>query len=357
MIITAIFKRTCDNIIPDDASDCKYLTANGYHLSFSGFSGIECPCNADAFIPQKSRSDILSMASFLVSGLVNTETTVKVRGFPIEYYPIDYPFFGVNTSVSGVGFNISKALTALGDHVDLCSMVGSGFSSDQIVNALNEIGIRTDNIRRSLPESPSSVVLYDGSGRRQIYCDLKNIQETAYPFSEDIVKKADIVVACNINFNRDLLPIAQRLGKTVATDVHVLRDPEDEYNRDFMAAADILFLSNEGISGSPKEFIQALEDRYHNRMIVLGMGARGALLYLRDSSRFLERPAFDPGQVVNTVGAGDALFAGFLHYYAKGLEPAEALDRAQLFAALKIRHSGAGNGFVTEAELESYLTH
>ena len=29
----------------------------------------------------------------LVSGLVNVETSVKVRKFPIEYYPIDYPFF------------------------------------------------------------------------------------------------------------------------------------------------------------------------------------------------------------------------------------------------------------------------
>ena len=30
----------------------------------------------------------------LVSGLLNTETTAAVRGFPIPYYPIDYPFFG-----------------------------------------------------------------------------------------------------------------------------------------------------------------------------------------------------------------------------------------------------------------------
>ena len=33
--------------------------------------------------------------NILVSGLLNIETTVSVRGFPIEYYPIDYPFFGV----------------------------------------------------------------------------------------------------------------------------------------------------------------------------------------------------------------------------------------------------------------------
>ena len=52
--------------------------------------------------------------NILVSGLLNTETTAAVRGFPISYYPIDYPFFGVNTAVSGVAFNISKALRTLG---------------------------------------------------------------------------------------------------------------------------------------------------------------------------------------------------------------------------------------------------
>ena len=64
------------------------------------------------------------MKKILVSGLVNTETTTAVRGFPIQYYPIDYTFFGVNTAVSGVAFNLSKALTVLGDEVRLISMTG-----------------------------------------------------------------------------------------------------------------------------------------------------------------------------------------------------------------------------------------
>ena len=41
------------------------------------------------------------MSKILISGLVNVETTVPVRKFPVDYYPIDYPFFGINTAVSG----------------------------------------------------------------------------------------------------------------------------------------------------------------------------------------------------------------------------------------------------------------
>lgn len=57
--------------------------------------------------------------------------------------------------------------------------------------------------------------------------------------------------------------------------------------------------------------------------------------------------------MVNTVGAGDALFSGFLHYFAAGVSPREALCRAQLFAARKIMTSGAAQGFDGPEEMEA----
>ena len=60
----------------------------------------------------------------IVSGLINIETTLKVRKFPIEYYPIDYPFFGINSDVSGVAYNVAKAFLALGNKVQLTSFIG-----------------------------------------------------------------------------------------------------------------------------------------------------------------------------------------------------------------------------------------
>lgn len=296
------------------------------------------------------------MKNILISGLVNTETTVRVRKFPIDYYPIDYPFFGVNTAVSGVAYNIALALTKLGDEVRLLSMTGSDFPAEYIKSELVSGGIGTGHIRPCLKETPSSVVLYDETGRRQIYCDLKDIQEAAYGFSREQLSDADIVVACNINFNRELLHLAKEMGKTVATDVHVLGNVFDDYNREFMECADILFLSDEAAGDDPYQFIDKLEEVYHNPIIVMGRGSRGALMYLRDDNWFHEMPAAHVGDVVNTVGAGDALFSAFLHFYAKGLHPVECLRRAQIFAAAKIRVSGASRGFVTEPEIEEMLS-
>ncbi|MBQ8707705.1 MAG: carbohydrate kinase family protein [Succinivibrionaceae bacterium] len=294
------------------------------------------------------------MAKFIVSGLLNMETTCRVRSFPVNYYPIDYPFFGVDTTASGVALNIAGALTRLGDEVDLYSLIGCDLPGELIARDLASRGISADHVQRCLEKTPNSVVLYDEEGKRQIYCDLKNIQETACDFDRKMIEAADAVLVCNINFSRPLLHVAKNSGKLIATDLHVLSNPDDEYNREFLELADIAFLSDEGINGDCKDFLRALGCRYRCRLFVLGMGAKGAMIYQRQGNRFLHRPACSIGVTVNTVGAGDALFSSFMHFYLKNGDPDEALDRAQLFAALKIRTTGAASGFVTEEELERF---
>jgi ribokinase len=294
--------------------------------------------------------------NILVSGLLNTETTAAVRGFPIQYYPIDYAFFGVNTAVSGVAFNLAKALRTLGDEVRLTSMVGSDFAASYILNSLRDLGVGTEHVQRQLQQTPSSVVLYDPEGKRQIYCDLKDIQETAYTFDASVLDGIDLVAACNINFNRPLLHLAKQMGKTIATDVHVLSDIHDSYNREFMEYADILFLSDEAVGDRYRDLIYALSAEYPCRIIVMGRGAQGAAMYLRETGEIIEMPAASAGTVVNTVGAGDALFGSFLHFYGKGLSPVDALARAQVFAAHKITANGASNGFVPEQTVEAWFS-
>lgn len=290
----------------------------------------------------------------LVSGLVNIETTVAVRGFPINYYPIDFPFFGINSNVSGVGYNIAKALKALGDEVKLRSFIGTDEEADRVLSRMKKDGIDSSNIIQSLKNTPVSAVLFDPDGRRQIYCDLKDIQEQSLDVSqvESSLKTCDAAVLCNIGFNRELIRHAKKLGVLTATDVHVLGDINDEYNRDFMENADVLFLSDENLPCAPESFIRQIENRWHNMVIVIGMGAKGAMLLEREKGEPVTVPAYDSGRIVNTVGAGDALFSSFVHFYLKLGSAEEALKRAVVFAGIKIGSNGASVGFVSEAETE-----
>ncbi len=61
-------------------------------------------------------------------------------------------------------------------------------------------------------------------------------------------------------FSRPLLAIAKKAGIWIASDVHALSDLEDDYNRDYMAAAQILFLSDESLPLDRKRLPASLLD-------------------------------------------------------------------------------------------------
>lgn len=294
------------------------------------------------------------MAKILVSGLTNIETTLKIGGFPLEYNPVNYPFFGVASTVSGVGVNLSRALATLGDEVNFVTILGRNTMSELVLAAFAEYGIDVGYVYRGVEQTAQSVILYDASGRRQIHTDLKDIQETRYP--EDLflkaLKESSTAALCNINFSRPYLKIAREAGITVATDVHVLKDINDDYNRDFMQYANILFMSDEGISGSPEEFAKKILDKYDNDILVIGLGNKGALLYVK-KDRFTGRfNAVKTRNIINTIGAGDSLFSCFLHYYNKTGDPYISLRKAIVFASWKIGEKGSAEGFLNEGALE-----
>ncbi len=294
------------------------------------------------------------MNKILVSGLINIETTVKISEFPIEYYPVTYPFFGVRSTVSGVGVNVSKALTVLGNEVSLVSMIGKDLHGPTVLEAVRSFGVDDRYILQELDETPQSVILYEESGRRQIHVDLKNLQDTKYP--EELFEQAlchcSIAVLCNINYSRPFLQMARQKNKIVATDVHVLKDIYDPYNVDFMRYANILFMSNEGIQEPVEDFAWRVIREYDNDILVIGLGAEGALLYVKKDQYMERMPAVFTRNIINTIGAGDALFSAFIHFYAKAQDPYSALQKAIVFASYKIGEKGAAEGFLQENALQ-----
>lgn len=293
----------------------------------------------------------------MVSGLINMEASCPVKQFPIEYFPIDYPFSKIALGISGVGYNLIRNFMKLGDDVTFVSMVGSDLWGDVIREQLEKEGFCADYVYPILSSTPQSIILYDNTGKREIYCDLKDYQEIAIDISglEQQIEEADFIIACNSNFNRPICEMAKRKGKRIATDVHVFSKPEDDYNRDFLKAADVVFLSDEGVQTSPEELIKEINQLYHNKIIVMGCGKKGALLFEAATEKFTMIPAVTTRPVVSTSGAGDALFSTFLHFYGQGNSPVESLRKATYVASYKIGERISSEGFLTESELEKMM--
>lgn len=293
------------------------------------------------------------MSKILVSGLINLETTLRVDAFPIPYEPVRYPFFGVQSGASGVGYNVAAALTTLGHEVRFLSLIGRDAAGQMARMALAAAGISDADVLSQLDQTAQSVILYEPSGRRQIHVDLKDVQEQLYPPERFAAALAGCELAAlgNVNFSRPFLAQARAAGVPIATDIHTIADLEDEYNRDFMAAASILFMSDEKLPCSPEEWARRLQNRYGTPLVVIGLGSAGALLALKEEGVMERITAVITRPVVNTIGAGDALFSAFLHGYSQTGDPYAALQQAVVFASYKIGESGAARGFLTAEAL------
>jgi sugar/nucleoside kinase (ribokinase family) len=297
------------------------------------------------------------MSRFFVAGLINLETTVAVDGFPLPYFPCHYPFLGIKTTVSGVGYNLSKALTTLGNQVDFASLIGQDDNGWLARKALRDDGISEQLVLSALEQTAQSVILYDPTGKREIHVDLKDIQDQVYP-SEPAragIEACDLAVISNVNFARPLLEVTKKAGKPIATDVHALSDLEDEYNRDYMQAADILFLSDESLPESPESVLPKLMDRTAAEIVVIGLGAEGAVMAVRSDTHIEWFPAVQTRPAVNTIGAGDALFSAFLDRYMQTRDPYTSIRAAMVFASYKIGEKGAAEGFLTADQLDQWV--
>ncbi len=96
--------------------------------------------------------------------------------------------------------------------------------------------------------------------------------------------------------------------------------------------------------------------QFATKIIVVGLGDNGAMLFSREAQP-QQVHAVKTRDVVNTIGAGDALFSSFNHFYTKTQNALESLEKAVLFASYKIGETGAANGFLNEIELQELLVN
>ena len=272
--------------------------------------------------------------TILVMGLTNIETTLSVEGFPIEYQAVRFPFNGIESHISGVGVNNVLALQKLGTQTHYLSLIANDEAGHRAKRWLEQQGVDAQYLCSNLSATPQSIIQYDPSGKRQIYVDLKDIQEAIYPDALFLkaVDDCDWLILGTLNISRPYLSLA---------------------TQDFLRHSDVIFMSNEHIEGHEQPFALEMVNRFKMEVLVIGMGAQGALLYERKTGIFSHFAAQTVREVVNTVGAGDALFSAFMHFYIKNADAQQALQKAVIFAAWKIGTNGASKGFLSEIELQS----
>ncbi len=291
----------------------------------------------------------MSRKRALVVGNVNLETSLKLDAFPLPNAS-SYQPGRLELDVSGVGYNVARALQTLGTPVRLASVIGPDSVGSFIRAELERQRFDTSNFHTA-DRTGRSLVVSDASGARHVHTDLGGVAGVVYPperFDEALGGCA-LAVLANIEYSRPLLSRAQAAGVPISTDLHAIRSLDNPYDQDFLAAATLLFLSGEHLTNA-RQTVTDLRERFDPEVVVASLGAAGALLSERGRET-LHVPAFPAPQILSTVGAGDALHAAFCHFWLRGERPEDALRLACAFAARKIAAGTGAQGFVGEAEV------
>ena len=296
------------------------------------------------------------MFNYVVAGITQIETIIKVDNIPIAYQPCTEANDAIYNSAGGDAFNMSLALKWLGDEVKFMTVVGekqdlSIFNPDD-----REVTLDTEYVMPIMKETPIEVMFYDDRRKQQVFGDLKDIRSAVYDMSkvEPVADAADMFILTNANFCRPFIKLAKDRNKKLAVKIHNFRRDKEIYNADFLENADILYFTDNSIREEPFSFIQDMVDKYQPDMIILGQGENGIIFYDKFRDIKAHYDAVASSKIVNLAGGDNAFFACFIHYFMKTKDPRMAVHKALLFCSHKIGFMGTSNGFMTEDQLDHW---
>ncbi len=287
------------------------------------------------------------MRPLLVCGTANVETVFRLGGKELPTAGGVFPD-ALSLNVSGVGMNLARGLSRLGSPTRLLTLAADDPAGELVRARLGGVETRFVPTR----STPQTLALVRPDRMHTFYRDPGDTPEAPAPAAEflEMLPGCAAALLTNVGWTCELLPVAQRAGAAILTDLQDIDGLDNPYDVPYFAAADVLLLSAERLA-APAELLYELMNRSRAALLVAGLGQEGALLLERGVDGVQHQPAF-PVQAVHQGGAGDALAAAFAHFsFTRRRSAREALRLACAAAALKLRGWGSGTGHASEEEV------
>lgn len=266
------------------------------------------------------------MAKILVMGGASYDTIIRLDKNPMTrgtYYAQD-----AYDRCGSTGIAKAVALQMLGADVTFHTLLGDDAEGKSITKHLRHCGIHlvtdtdptgTELHFNLLDEDGDRISILLPRGR-----DHTRINEARL---KQLIDSADLVILNNLPYNRPLIPLLQ--GKEVWTDIQDYQDQDPEADP-FINAAQVIFFSSDRLS----DYRATMRRLGRNeKLIVATHGKEGSTAYWQD--RFYEQSAHD-FTLVDSEGAGDNYFAGFLVEYLKKRNLERSLMMASVAGGLSI---------------------
>ena len=250
-----------------------------------------------------------------------------------------------DTFPGGKGFNQSIAIREAGGS---CTHVGRvGKDGEWLKDLLSSLEINTDFLTVSTEPTGHAIIQINREGENAIitYGGANHtMTQSEIDFALEKAKGTDLILIQNEIKNVSyIIKSAKKKGLQVAFNAAPINKGVEDYPLDEL---DLLFLNEieaellSGTTGSA-EMIRVLSKRFPETKLIITLGGDGSIYHYKEET--LKQIAIDPGQIVDTTGAGDAFVGAFLAFFVETGRPREALMKAAKASAKCISRRGATN--------------
>jgi fructokinase len=267
---------------------------------------------------------------------------------------------GQEEHLGGATFNFSAHLSRLGHKVSFISAVGGDQRGQRVIDRMSQLGLETEYLHteKGHPTGTASVALASDGQPKFILQ-----RPAAYDFPQLTAAHCDRLFSRPVDWIyfgtlHQIYPQARQLtmdlldrasGTRRFYDVNLRSDGyTPTLIQQLMSQATIVKLNHEEVEaialmfgsrhGSLEEFCRKYADLYKWAGVCITRGSLGCTVFM--DGQYVEAPGY-PVQVVDTVGAGDAFAAAFLHGLGNGWPTSKIADFANRVGALVASRRGA----------------
>jgi acarbose 7IV-phosphotransferase len=235
----------------------------------------------------------------------------------------------IGETAAGKALNLVK----LGFDVTLHSVIGNDESGWKIENILQKQGVYFIHDLDPKGTERDLNLMDQNGGRISIFLPT-TIYEPKVDTTriEAAISENDLIVLNISNYCRYLIPLIKKHNKEIWCDIHDY-NRNNPYHHDFIEAADYIFMSSDQMPDY-RNFLEELIQR-NKKLAVCTSGSEGSVALTSDG-QWIETPIINDYQRVDTNGAGDAFFAGFLYAYNRSFGIRESLQMATVVSGLCI---------------------
>lgn len=280
------------------------------------------------------------MSKILVIGGSSFDRVAYVEKNPSLYGTTDAKAYIESAGSSGTAKAL--ALTKLGESVHFHTVLGDDEAGKKVRDFIEKNGISLSYDLDPMGTNLKLKIIDDSGNKISIH--LPHF-DNPITLSRDVIKKlmkeCDVIVLNLVGYNRDILDLVGASERPVWCDLHDYLENDPHYDA-FIKVSDYIFMSSDRLMGY-RETMKALGNT--GKLVVCTHGKGGSTAYYKD--RFYEQSAYD-FVPVDSTGAGDSFFSGFLSEYLKKGN----IERSLMYASI-----AGGLSIETREIVDKYLSH